>query len=185
MEASPQQVTQLLRAWRNGDDSALDKLMPLVYEELRRAAKRQMARQAPGHTLQTLAVINEVYLRLVDPKSKDTEWQDRAHFLAYCARMMRNILVDHFRRHRPQVSLSEAGQSPQEQRVDVLSLNEALNELAKLDPRASRVVELRFFGGLTLEEVAEVLQVSPATAKRDWKDAKGWLYQELGREGKQ
>ncbi|MGH9850456.1 MAG: ECF-type sigma factor, partial [Blastocatellia bacterium] len=141
MKPSPQEITQLLRDWRNGDASALDRLMPLVYDELRQAAKRQMARQAPGHTLQTTAVINEVYLRLVD--STDIEWEDRTHFVRFCAAVMRNILVDHFRRRRRQSPLDEAAALPQEQDINLLRLDDALDELAKLDPRASHVVNLK------------------------------------------
>jgi RNA polymerase sigma factor (TIGR02999 family) len=177
MGPSPQEVTQPLQAWRQGDASALDKLMPLVYDELRRAARAQMARQAPGSTLQTTALINEVYLRLVG--STEVKWQDRAHFIAFCATVMRNILVDHFRRRRRQTSLGEAEQLPQDQEVGVLKLHEALESLAAIDRRGSQVVELRFFGGLSFEEVAEVLDISIATAKRDWQKARAWLYREL------
>jgi len=177
MEPSPQEITQLLRDWRNGDASALDRLIPLVYDELRRAAKRQMALQSPGHTLQTTAVINEVYLRLVD--SPDIEWQDRAHFVSFCAAVMRNILVDHFRRRRRQSPLDEAEAEPQEQDISLLRLDDALNDLAKLDPRASQVVNLKFFGGLTMEEIAEALNVSLPTVNRDWRRAKRWLKAEL------
>jgi len=177
MKSSPREVTQLLRAWRNGDPSALDTLIPLVYEELRRSAQRYMARQAPGHTLQTTALVNEVYTRLID--RSHMEWQNRAHFFAVCAKIMRNVLVDHFRRQRPKVALSgEALVSP-EPDLDVMALEAALGRLAALDERQSQVVELRFFGGLTEEEVAEVLNVSPITVKRAWKKARAWLYREL------
>jgi len=176
MNPSPQKVTELLRAWRNGDRAAADELMPLVYDELRRIAKRQLARH-PGHALQTTTLVNEACARLLG--QQPIAWQDRAHFLAYCANVMRNILVDHFRKHRPQVSLSEAEHAPREQNVDVLRLHEALGDLAKLDPRASRVVELKFFGGLTMEEIAEVLDIAIATVNRDWREAKRWLKAEL------
>lgn len=177
MEATPREITQLLRDWRNGDAAALDKLMPLVYDELRQAAKRQMARQAPGHTLQTTAVINEVYLRLAD--EADIEWQDRAHFVSFCAAVMRNLLVDHFRRRRRQAPLDEAPALPREKDINLLKLDDALNDLAKLDPRASQVVNLKFFGGLTLVEIAAALNVSLPTVNRDWRRAKRWLKAEL------
>ncbi|MGH9843902.1 MAG: ECF-type sigma factor [Blastocatellia bacterium] len=177
MEPSPQEITQLLRDWRNGDASALDRLVPLVYDELRRAARAQMARQREGHTLQTTAVINEVYLRLVD--SSDIEWEDRAHFVRFCAAVMRNILVDHFRRRRRQDPLDEAAALPQEQDINLLRLDDALDDLAKLDPRASQVVNLKFFGGLTMGEIAEALNVSLPTVNRDWRRAKRWLKAEL------
>jgi RNA polymerase sigma factor (TIGR02999 family) len=183
MNPSAQEVTQLLQAWRNGDQTALDRLIPLVYEELRQLAKRYMARQAPGHTLQTAALINEAYIRLID--QSHIEWQGRAHFFAVCATIMRNILVDHFRRQRPKVTLNEEAFMSPEPDVDVMALDETLGRLAALDKRQSQVIELRFFGGLTEEEVAEVLNVSPITVKRDWKKARAWLYRELsgGRSG--
>jgi RNA polymerase sigma factor (TIGR02999 family) len=177
MRPLPQDVTALLRAWRNGDASALDRLMPLVYGELRQAARRYLARQQPGQTLETAALIHEVYLRLVG--REDVPWQNRAHFVGFCATMMRNILVDRFRRRRQQVSLSSAQHLPQTQDVDLLRLHEALNDLARLDPRASQVVNLKFFGGLTMEEIAEVLNVSLPTVNRDWRRAKRWLKAEL------
>jgi RNA polymerase sigma factor (TIGR02999 family) len=178
MGASAQEVTQLLRAWRDGDQAALDKLMPLVYDELHRLAKRYMARQLPGHTLQTTALVNETYIRLLG--QQQVEWQNRAHFFAICAKIMRGILVDHFRRHRPHVALDEAAVVSPEQDVDVLALDQALSRLAALDPRKSRIVEMRYFGGMTEEEVAEVLQVAPITVKREWKRARAWLLRELG-----
>lgn len=182
MEPSSQEVTQLLRAWRDGDRAALDKLIPLVYEELHRLAKRYMARQSPGHTLQTTALVNEVYTRLLG--KQQVEWQNRAHFFAVCAIIMRGILVDHFRRRRPQVPLDEAAFASPEQDVDVLALDEALDRLAALDPRKSRIVEMRYFGGMTEKEVAEVLQVAPITVKREWRRARAWLLRELsGRRG--
>jgi len=177
MNPSAQEVTQLLQAWRNGDQRALDRLIPLVYEELSQLAKRYMARQAPGHTLQTTALMNEAYIRLIGQSHID--WQGRAHFFAVCATIMRNILVDHFRRQRPKVTLSEGTLVSPEPDVDVMALDETLGRLAALDKRQSQVVELRFFGGLAEEEVAEVLNVSPITVKRDWKKARAWLYREL------
>lgn len=183
MNLSLQQITQLLQAWRDGKESALDELMPLVYDELRSLAQRYLARQAPGQTLQTTALVHEAYERLGQQQQPD--YQNRAHFFAVCALMMRRILVDHYRRRRATVALDEVEIAAPESDVDLLALDEALTRLAALDPRAVRVVELHFFGGLTFEEVAEVLQLSPITVKRDWKDAKGWLYQELSREEKQ
>jgi len=177
MEPSLQGVTQLLHDWRNGDASALDKLMPLVYDELRRAARGAIVRQSPGHTLQTTALINEVYLRLVG--TEEVKWQDRAHFIAFCATVMRNILVDHFRRRRHQQLPSKAEEFAQEHDIDVLRLHGALENLAEIDPRGGKVVELRFFGGLTEQEVAEVLGLSVPTVKRDWQKARAWLYHEL------
>ncbi|MEW6211215.1 MAG: sigma-70 family RNA polymerase sigma factor [Acidobacteriota bacterium] len=182
MKPSPQEVTRLLHAWRNGDASALDELMPLVYDELRRVAQRQMARQASGHTLQTTALVNEAYTRLV--KLNQAEWQDRAHFFAVCSKIMRRILVDRFRRHRrhPLISLDEVEMALPGPDIDLLALDEALSRLEALNERQSQIVELRFFGGLTEEEVAEVLKVSPSTVKRDWQKARAWLYRELRRE---
>ncbi len=171
-------ITQLLSAWREGDASALDKLTPLVYDELRRVAAAYVARHSSP--LQPTEVVNEVFERLLERKQLD--WQDHTHFFAFCARVIRNILVDHFRHHRRQTSLSAAEFSPQSQDLDLLKLNEALDDLAELDPRASRVVELRFFGGLTEEKTAKVLQVSVPTVKRDWRKARAWLNRELCQE---
>ena len=184
---SSHEVTQLLLAWSHGDQAALDQLIPLVYEELRRLAKRQMGRERPGHTLQTTALVNEAYLRLID--SSQVHWQSRAHFFAISAQLMRRILVDFARaRHNlkrggqtPRVSLTEALEVAPEREADLVALDDALQTLAALDPRQSRVVELRFFGGLSVEEAAEVLKVSPETVKRDWRLAKVWLLRELGR----
>jgi RNA polymerase sigma-70 factor, ECF subfamily len=181
------QVTALLRAWTAGDEKALDKLTSLVYAELRRRAHRYMAREAPGHILQTTALINEVYLRVVD--LQEMTWQDRAHFLAVCAKLMRQILTDLARARLYQkrgpgavhVSLEQASPASEEPRVDLLALDEALNALARIDQRKGRVVELRFFGGLSVEETAEVLRVSPETVMRDWKFAKACLHEELSK----
>jgi RNA polymerase sigma factor (TIGR02999 family) len=186
-EQTPKEITQLLRAWSEGDGAALDKLIPLVYEELRRAAKRSMRRERAGHTLQTAALVNEVYLRLID--AKNVRWQDRAHFFAISAQLMRRVLVESARRRRQikrggearQVSLDEALVIGQEQGADLVALDDALMELAKLNSRQSRVVELRFFGGLTEEEIAEALKVSPRTVRNDWRVARAWLYRELSR----
>jgi RNA polymerase sigma-70 factor (ECF subfamily) len=181
------QVTALLRAWTAGDEKALEKLTSLVYAELRRRAHRYMAREAPGHILQTTALINEVYLRVVD--LREMMWQDRAHFLAVCAKLMRQILTDLARARLYQkrghgavhVSLEQASLASEEPRVDLLALDEALNGLARIDQRKGRVVELRFFGGLSVEETAEVLRVSPETVVRDWKFAKACLHEELSK----
>jgi RNA polymerase sigma factor (TIGR02999 family) len=185
---SSNEITQLLRAWASGDEGAVKKLTPLVYEELHRLAHRYMTREAPGHTLQTTALINEVYLRLVN--LRDVSWQDRAHFFAVCARLMRNILTDFARSRRymkrgadaPHVSLDEAITVSRELPTDLLALDDALKGLAKVDPRASQLVELRFFGGLSAEEAAEVLKISTETVTRDWRMAKAWLLRELSEE---
>jgi RNA polymerase sigma-70 factor, ECF subfamily len=181
---SPPDVTQLLQAWSRGDASALNKLTPLVYKELHRVAHRYMAMENPGHTLQTTALVNEAYLRLV---SNRATWQNRAHFFAISAQLMRQILVD-FARSRHQlkrggkiqrVSLEEATVSSEEPDADLVALDDALNALAAVDHRKSRVVELRFFGGLSVEQTAEVLKVSADTVLRDWRLAKLWLMREL------
>lgn len=183
---SAHEVTQLLRAWGDGDERSLEKLTPLVYEELRRVARRYMAREQPGHTLQATALVNEVYLRLVDVR--EVSWANRAHFFAVCARMMRRILTDLARARRhlkrgggaPRLLLEEALIVPQARGRNLVAVDDALNALAVLDPRKSQVVELRFFGGLSVEETAEALKISPETVMRDWKFAKAWLGRELG-----
>ena len=185
---SSQEVTQLLRAWSAGDQQALEKLTPLVYEELHRRARHYVARERPGHTIQTTALINEVYLRLVD--FRGVTWQDRAHFLAVCARMMRRILTDfararHFQKRggsAQQVSFDEQMIVSSEPPADLVALDDALNGLAGFDQRKSQVVELRFFGGLSVQETAEVLKVSEETVKRDWRLAKLWLLREMSGE---
>lgn len=182
------EVTQLLRAWSDGQQEALEKLMPLVYDELHRLAQHYMSRERSGHILQTSALVNEAYLRLVD--ARQVNWQDRAHFYAISAGLMRRILVDFARDFQSQkrgagvrpISLEE-GLVAAEERLDLAALDDALKALGAIDPRKCRVVELRFFAGLSTEEVAEVLQVSPETVKRDWKLAKAWLLREMG--GKQ
>jgi RNA polymerase sigma factor (TIGR02999 family) len=178
------EVSTLLRAWTEGDRSALDKLTPIVYDELRRLARYYLKGERPGHTLQTTALVNEAYLRLVD--YKHMQWQDRAHFFAVSAQLMRRILVDHARRHNlkrgrgvQHVSLDEALLVGTARSADLVALDEALQALARLDPRKAQVVELRFFGGLSVEETAEVLKVSPVTVMRDWSTARAWLYREL------
>lgn len=178
-------VTQLLLAWNQGDEAALEHLTPLVHAELRRLARRYMRRERPGHTLQASALVNEVYLRLVD--GEQVRWHDRAHFFAIAARLMRRILVDHARARRSrkrgggasEVSLDEALTVSQEPGRDLVALDDALTALATVDLRRSRVVELRFFGGLSVDETAEVLKVSPDTIGRDWRLAKAWLLREL------
>jgi len=178
-------VTELLQAWGRGDKSALDKLIPIVYAELHRLAHQYMSGEQRGHILQTTALINEVYLRLID--SNRQSWRNRAHFLAISAQLMRQILVEFARAHRShkrggevrQVSLDEALIVSDEQDVDLETLHDALNALASFDKRKSRVVELRFFGGLSTEEIAEVLNVSPSTVLTDWSFAKAWLCREM------
>src|SRR5262245_25670482 len=181
----PNEVTQLLREWSQGDQAAPEKLMPLVYGELRRMAHRYMAGQNPGHTLQTTALIHEAYLRLVNQSEK--QWQNRSHFFAVAARAMRHILVDYARSKQAEkhgggaqeLSLDEALTVSQERAAEVVALDDALEELAKIDRRKSQIVELRFFGGLSVEETAEVLRVSAITVMRDWSMAKAWLHREL------
>lgn len=179
-------VTQLLRAWTGGDDQALEALLPLVETELRRLARTYMARERKGHTLQTTALVNEAFVRLVDARS--IPWQDRAHFLGIAARLMRRVLVDHARTRGYQkrggdlqrVSLDEAMAVSPDPDFNLLALDRALDKLAVADPRKARVIEMRFFGGLTVEETAEALQVSADTVKRDWRLAKLWLLRGLG-----
>jgi RNA polymerase sigma factor (TIGR02999 family) len=187
MEPAPNQVTELLAAWSRGDESALEKLMPLVYDELRRLANRYMGRERAGHTLQTTALVNEAYLRLVG--ASGVRWQNRAHFFAVSAQVMRRILVD-FARSRNfqkrgggarQVSLDQALEISEERDADLVALDDALEALARLDPRKGHVVEMRFFGGLSVEETASVLGVSPDTVMRDWKMAKVWLLREMSK----
>jgi len=182
---SSSEVTGLLRAWGQGDENALQKLMPLVYDQLHAAARRYMAGERAGHTLQTTALIHETYLRLVDVRR--VEWQDRAHFLAVCAQLMRRILIDFARSRGYQkrggaahhVNFDEALVVTAQPDFNLVALDDALNRLAKMDERKSKVVELRFFGGLDVKETAEVMHVSPDTVMRDWKMAKVWLLREL------
>jgi RNA polymerase sigma factor (TIGR02999 family) len=182
---APHEITQLLEEWGNGNQTALDKLYPLVYDELHRMARRYMNQERKNHTLQTTALINEAYVRLVD--QKNIHWANRAHFFAISAQIMRRILVDHARRlgyakrggaaHK--VSLDESAVMAQERASDLLLLDEALLRLAEMDPRRSQVVELRYFGGLNNEEISGVLKISENTVTRDWNMARAWLYQEL------
>ena len=182
-------VTDLLMAWGRGDASALNRLMPMVQEELHRLARREMRGERPGHTLQTTALVNEAYLRLID--AHRVRWQDRAHFFALSARIMRRILVDHARSRNYQkrgggavnVTLDDIVVASPERGADLVALDDALEDLARVDPRKSQVVELRFFGGLSVEETSEALKVSPETVLRDWRLAKVWLLREVSRRG--
>jgi RNA polymerase sigma-70 factor, ECF subfamily len=178
------EVSTLLRAWSGGDQRALERLTPIVYDGLRRLARRYMRRERAGHSLQTTALVNEAYMRLVDYERM--QWQDRAHFFAVSAQLMRRILVEHARRHNlkrggglQHVSLDEAAVVGGGRPADMVALDDAMNALARLDARKAQVVEMRFFGGLSVEETAEVLKVSSVTVKRDWSTAKLWLYREL------
>ena len=178
------EVSKLLRAWTGGDQGALDRLTPIVYDELHRLARRYMKRERPGHSLQTTALVNEAYMRLVD--YKHMQWQNRAHFFAVSAQLMRRILVEHARRHNlkrgggvKHVSLEGAAMVGGNRAADLVAVDDAMNALARLDPRKAQVVEMRFFGGLSVEETAEVLKVSSVTVMRDWSSAKAWLYREL------
>ncbi len=185
-------LTGLLIEWGQGDRAALDRLTPLVYDEIRRIAHRYVQREREGHTLQTTALINEAYLRLAG--SQNVDWQNRAHFFAVTAQVMRHILIDHARRRRYvkhggeaqrvafDVAIDEAVPMSKPRAAELVALDDALNELAKLDPRKSRVIELRYFGGLSLEETAAVLEVSLMTVRRDWRAAKAWLYKAVNRE---
>jgi RNA polymerase sigma-70 factor (ECF subfamily) len=177
-------VSRLLRAWTGGDQTALESLTPIVYEELHRLARRSMRRERPGHSLQATALVNEAYMRLADYKRM--QWQDRAHFFAVSAQLMRRILVDYARKHNLKrgggvhhFSLDEAAAVAGGGATDMAALDDAMNTLARLDARKVQVVEMRFFGGLSVEETAEVLKVSPVTVMRDWSTAKAWLYREL------
>jgi len=179
---SPQEVTQLLAAWGQGDRSALDRLLPLVHAELRRIARRQMSQERPGHTLQATALVNEAYLKLAG--QQEFEWQNRAHFFAVAAQVMRHILIDHARAHARekrgggaiQVSLNEIAVVNEDQAEHFIALDEALRSLEYLDPQKSKIVELRYFGGLSIEETAEVLDISSRTVRREWQRARAWLY---------
>lgn len=187
MPGPSSQVTELLVRWRGGDREALDSLLPLVYDELRRIARHYLQGERPGHTLQSTALVNEAYVRMV---AQDfPQWQNRAHFFAVAAQLMRQILVDHARAHRAskrggnvyKVSLDEAEGQPQATDLDLVALDDALKNLAEMDPQQSKVVELKFFAGLSIEDTAEVLAISPSTVKRDWITARAWLYRELDR----
>lgn len=182
----PDGITQLLIDWGKGDQAALEKLMPLVYSELRRLANNYLRRERTGHTLQPTALVNEAYLKLVS--QKNAKWQNRAQFFAISAQLMRRILVDHARRHhalkrggseQQRLSITTAEKLVAQPEIDLLALNEALDELAKMDLQQSRIVELKFFGGLSIEETAEVLGIGHATVEREWKSARAWLRRQL------
>jgi RNA polymerase sigma-70 factor, ECF subfamily len=183
----PSQVTELLQGWRGGDRNALDALVPLVYKELRRLAHFQLRDERYDHTLQSAALVNEAYVRLVGLKTP--QWESRTHFFAIAAQLMRQILVDYARRHGSakrggsvcKLSLDDAMAVPRRKALDVVALDDALQELARIDARQSRVVELRFFGGLTLEEISAALEIGPATVQRDWTAARAWLHREISR----
>ena len=185
---APHEVTQLLLDCSKGSQDAFKQLFPLVYEELRRLAHRYMTQERPGHTLQTTAVVHEAYFRLID--QKHVQWQNRAHFFAIASQMMRRILITHAQSHAYakrgggalKVSLDEAAVLSPERAAELIALDEALKSLTAIDPRRSQVVELRFFGGLDNEEIAEVLNISPNTVTRDWNVAKAWLYREMSKE---
>jgi RNA polymerase sigma factor (TIGR02999 family) len=185
--SEPSNITKILLDWSAGDQKSLEALIPLVYHELHRLAHRALARNAPGNTVQTTALVHEAYLRLVDVRQVD--WQDRAHFFAVSANLMRNILVDfarqRFSRKRggalAHVDLDEALDFAPQKSADLVALDDVLTELARLNERQSKIVELKFFGGLTEEEISEVLKISPATIRRDWQVARAWLYRELAK----
>ena len=181
---SPQEITQLLANWGKGDRSALEKLLPLVHSELRKIARRQMSQERPGHTLQATALINEAYLKLLGQEG--FEWHNRAHFFAVCAQIMRHILIDHARAHTRdkrgggaiRVSLNDADAAVMigEKAEHLIALEDALRFLESVDPQKGRIVEMRYFGGLSIEETAEVLNISPRTVRREWQRSKAWLY---------
>ncbi len=185
MAAPPNELTRLLIDWSNGDRAALDQLIPLVQAELRRIARRYMGRETPGHTLQTSALINEAYLRLVD--HQNVPWQNRAHFFAVSAQVMRHILIDHARSHAyakrgggaRKIPLDEALAVTDRRADELVALDDALNRLAQIDSRKSQIIELRFFGGLSIEETAEALSIAPITVTREWRSAKAWLRREM------
>ena len=180
-------VTQLLVSWSSGNQAALEQLMPLVYAELRRLASAYLRRERPDHTLQSTALVHEAFLKLVN--QREVEWRSRAHFYGIAAQMIRRILVDYARSHHAEkrgsgavkLSLDEALAVPESTELDLVGLNEALEKLAKMDSRQNRIVELRFFAGLSIEETAEVMQLSPATIKREWNSARAWLFREISR----
>lgn len=185
MDTAEPEVTNLLIEWRNGNQDAFERLFPLVYDELRKIAKRYMSRESSGHTLQTEALVNEAYLRLV--RQQGVDWKNRAHFFAISAQIMRHLLVDHARSHNYakrgggaiQISLNEGLAVSKEKSIDLLALDEALSRLEKMDERKNRIVELRYFAGLSSEETAEVLGISEITVKREWLKAKAWLFREI------
>lgn len=186
----PSEVSLLLQGWRNGDQQALDALLPLVYKELRRLAHFQLQKERPDHTLQSAALVHEAYLRLIGLNTP--QWESRTHFFAIAAQLMRQILVDYARRHKAskrggsvcKLSLDDAKVASRRSDVDVVALNDALNTLAKIDPRQCRVVELRFFAGLSLQEISDAMEIAPATVQRDWTAARAWLHREMSRDSR-
>jgi RNA polymerase sigma factor (TIGR02999 family) len=186
----PSEVSLLLQGWRNGDRQALDALLPLVYRELRRLAHFQLQKERPDHTLQSAALVHEAYLRLIGLNTP--QWESRTHFFAIAAQLMRQILVDYARRHKAskrggsvcKLSLEDAKAASRRSDVDVVALDDALNTLAKIDPRQCRVVELRFFAGLSLQEISEAMEIAPATVQRDWTTARAWLHREISRDSR-
>jgi RNA polymerase sigma factor (TIGR02999 family) len=189
MDSATPDVTQLLVAWNEGNQDALERLLPAVYDELRKLARSYLRRERPDHTLQATALVHEAYLRLID--QNQVTWQNRAHFFGIAAQMMRRILVNHAEARRAdkrgggaqKLSLDEAIDLAEERAVDLIALDDAMKALAEFDPQQARIVELRYFGGLSIEETAEVVGVSPATVKREWSTAKMWLHRELSRGG--
>jgi RNA polymerase sigma factor (TIGR02999 family) len=189
MSADTENVSQLLQEWSKGEQQALEELLPLIYNELRQLAHNFLYRERPGHTLQTTALVHEAYLKLID--QRDARWQNRSHFFAIAAQAMRRILIDSARRHaamkrggpQEKLSLDEVPNVSIEPNLKLLALDEALNALAEIDPEQSRIVELRYFGGLTIDETAEVMKTSPATVKREWAMARAWLHQALTSNG--
>jgi len=187
MTSASEEITQLLIAWNQGDQEARDKLMPFVYSELRRLARSYLRRERPDHTLQPTALVHEAYLRLIDQSR--VNWQNRAHFFGAAARLMRQILINHAEARRAakrggeaeRISLNDVDHFAVEQEIDLIALNEALKNLERIDPSQGQVVELRYFSGLTIEEIAEVMGVAPATVKREWSTARAWLRRELSR----
>ena|SRR3984893_15901029 len=185
MASDQENVTRLLLEWSDGNQQALEEMLPLIYDELRHLAHNFLYRERPGHTLQTTALVHEAYLRLID--QRDARWQNRAHFFAIAAQAMRRILIDSARKHVAEkrggggekLSLTEVASIFLEPDANLLALDEALNALAEIDPQQSRIIELRYFGGLTIEETAEVMKLSPATIKREWAMARAWLHQTL------
>lgn len=185
-ESGQADVTQLLVSWGNGDQQALEQLIPLVYSELRRLADRYVRRERQGHTLQSTALVHEAWMKLID--QRNVRWQNRAHFFGVAAQMIRRILVDYARNrhaekrggHAFKLSLDDAIEMPKQRDLDLVALDDALDSLSQVDPQQGRIVELRFFAGLSIEETAEALRISPATVKRDWVVAKAWLYREMG-----
>jgi len=186
-DVSSENLTQLLTDWSNGDAQALEKLIPLVYRDLHRLAERYLRSESPSHTLQSTALVHEAYLRLID--QRNTRWQNRAHFFGISAQLIRRILVDHARARKAgkrggdaaKIQIDESVAAPEQQNLDLVVLDDCLRALAEIDPQQARVVELRYFAGLTVEETAEVMRVSPTTVKREWRLARAWLHREIAK----